>query len=171
MQVLRLLAVALCLLFASDLLHAQDRRPPRYSLKQDQPDTGTSFRRNIATGSVVPFEKRYSELTPEERALVKALYEGLGPNDEPPYPLDGLGPIYKVIAAGQQKLLGTGNLALAVEVNSEGDATSVSVLRSTDLEMARFVASVLMLQKYKPALCNGNPCTMQFPFRISFETR
>jgi len=167
-----LLTVALVLSFAStsNVVRAQDQRP-RYSLKQDQPDTGTSIKRGIATGSVVPFDKRYSELTPEEQASVKSLYEGLGPNDEPPYPLNGLAPIYNVIAAGQQKLLVTGNVTLAVEVDNQGDATSVSVLRSADPEMVKFVASVLMLQKYKPAMCNGSPCTMQFPFRISFDTR
>jgi hypothetical protein len=31
------------------------------------------------------------------------------------------------------------------------------------------VAAVLMLQKYKPTLCGGSPCTMQFPFRMGFR--
>jgi hypothetical protein len=141
----------------------------RYSLREDQPITGMSIRRNIATGSAVPFEKRYSELTLEQQAAIKAQYEQLGPNDEPPYPVNGLAPIYRLIAAGQERLLVSGNLTLAVEVNSQGDPTSVSVMRATDPEMVKFVASVLLLQKYKPALCEGIPCTMQFPFRMAFD--
>ena len=168
MRFLTLLVAVLLLSFASNALRAQDQRSPLYSLKQDQPDIGTNIKRSVVTGSVLPLDKRYSELTPEQQASVKSQYEQLGPNDEPPYPLNGLGPVYKVIAAGQRKLHVTGNLTVAVEVNSEGDATSVSVLRSTNPEMVNFVASVLMLQKYKPASCNGSPCTMQFPFRIAF---
>lgn len=169
---MRLLAmlVVVSLLSWSSSLPAQDQRPARYSLKQEQADTGSNIKRSIATGGI-PFDKRYSELTPEQQAMVKSQYEQLGPNDEPPYPLNGLAPIYRLIAAGQNKFLVRGNLTIAVEVNNQGDATSVSILRPADPEMVRFVASVLLLEKYKPALCDGNPCTMQFPFRIAFETR
>jgi hypothetical protein len=121
------------------------------------------------SGSVLPLNKRYGELSAEQQAYVKAQYESIGPNDEPPFPLDGLGPIYKAIADGQQRFLVAGSMSLAVEINGQGDATSVSVLQSPDPGLTKFVASVLMFQKYKPALCDGTPCTMQFPFRITFE--
>ncbi len=163
--------VLLLLALQSNSLQAADDTRPRYSLKQDQPDIGTNIKRDIVGGSVVPLDKGYAELSPEEQAYVKSQYEQMGPNDEPPFPINGLRPIYKMIAAGQQKLLVTGSMTLAVEVNSQGEAMSVSVLQSPDPEMARFAASVLMLQKYKPALCNGSPCKMQFPFRIAFATR
>jgi outer membrane biosynthesis protein TonB len=150
---------------------AADDNRPRYSLKQDQPDTGTNIRKDVANGSVIPLDKRYAELSPEEQSYVKSQYENLSPSDEPPFPVDGLRPIYKAIATAQQKLLVTGEMTLAVEVSAQGQATSVSVLRSADPEMTKLAATVLMLQKYKPALCNGNPCIMQFPFRIAFTTR
>lgn len=164
-------AVLLLLALQGRSLQAAGDTRPRYSLKQDQPDTGTNIKRDIVSGSVVSLGKAYAELSPEEQAYVKSQYEQMSSNDEPPFPLKGLRPVYKVIAAGQQKFLVTGSMSLAVEVNSQGEAMSVSVLQSPDPEMASFAASVLMLQRYKPALCNGSPCKMQFPFRMSFSKR
>lgn len=164
-------ALALLLLLHAVMpAEAQDTRP-RYSLKQDEPDTGTRIKRDVASGSVIPLDKQYHELTDEQQGYLKSQYETMGKDDEPPFPATGLGPIYRTIATGQTKLLVEGDMTLAVAVNDQGEATSVSVLKSPDAQMTKFVASVLMLQKYKPARCNGSPCSMQFPFRIKFETR
>ena len=171
MRFMAMAGVLLLLALKSGPVHAADDARPRYSLKQDQPDIGTNIKRDIVSGSVVSLDKGYAELSPEEQAYVKSQYEQMGPHDEPPFPVNGLRPIYKMIVAGQQKLRVGGSMTLAVDVNSQGEATSVSVLQSPDPEMVRFAASVLMLQRYKPALCNGNPCTMQFLFRITFEKR
>jgi hypothetical protein len=62
----------------------------------------------------------------------------------------------------------SGALTLAVNVNAAGKAVSVEVLRSPDMQMAKLVATVLMLQAYKPAICKGSPCEMQYPFRMNF---
>jgi len=171
---MRLVAIATVLLtqaLSSGPLLAAEEPRQSYSIKEGEPSTGSNIKRNIVDGSVVPLNKRYAELTPEEQALVKSQYEQMGPNDEPPFPLNGLGPIYKAIAAGQDKFVVTGKMVLLVSVDSKGDATSVSVLSSPDPEMTQFAASVLMLQKYKPALCDGTPCAMQYPFRISLKKR
>ena len=143
---------------------------PRYTLKQPDPWTGTNIRSEVASGTM-PFDKRYSELTAEQKGRLKSQYERMGPEDEPPFPINGLGPIYKAIAAAQQKLLVEGTLSVAVEVNSLGEAVSVSVFQSSDPKMTQFVAAVLMKEPYKPALCGGSACTMQFPFRMNFQTR
>ena len=150
---------------------ADEQPGSRYSLKADLPDTGSSIRRDVVTSSRIPFDKRYSELTSEQRELLKRQYERMGNDDEPPFPVDGLGPIYKALAAAQKKLLVEGSMVLFVEVDRGGQATSVSVLRSPDPEMTRVAAAVLMLEKYKPAVCDGAPCKMQFPFRMEFKTR
>lgn len=92
--------------------------------------------RAVRVGGIVPCDKRYAaELTPEQQAAVTALYEQIGPGDEPPYPADGLAPIFKAVAAAQQKLQVTGSLTMAVQVNPQGEATSVEVLRSADRRM------------------------------------
>lgn len=161
----------LSLALATGPVDAADTAPPRYSIKQDEPGTGTNIKREIVGGSLVPTDKKYADLTREEQALVKSQYEQMGPNDEPPFPLNGLRPIYKAISAGQDKFLVTGTMVLLVSINSQGDATSVSVLSSPNPEMTQFAASVLMLHKYKPARCDGTPCAMQYPFRIALKTR
>lgn len=37
--------------------------------------------------------------------------------------------------------------------------------------MATYVSSVLMLTKFKPAICGGVPCRMEYPFLYAFEIR
>jgi TonB-like protein len=140
----------------------------RYSIKQDEASTGS--RREIVIGGIVPFDKRYSELTVEQQRILKSHYERMGDADEPPFPVNGLRPIYLMLASGQQELRVHGPLTIFVEVDSQGRATKVSVLQSPSPEMTKFAASVLLLEKYKPAVCNGIPCTMEFPFRITFES-
>jgi hypothetical protein len=150
---------------------AADKELPNYSLKDDVPDTGSSFRRNVVGGAIVPLDKRYSELSAEEKAILKSQYDGIGPNDEPPFPVDGLLPIYRLVADGQRRLQVTGSMVLSVDVDSGGDATSVSAPKSADPDMVSLVASILIKQKYKPGTCNGIPCNMQFPVRFDFTRR
>lgn len=150
---------------------AQADTPAKYTIRQAEPDTGTRIPKNIVDGSRLPLNKRYGELTSEQQKLLKAQYEQMGDADEPPYPANGLGPVYQQIARGQQKLLARGPLAMFVDIDVTGVATAVQVLQSPDPQVTRFVATVLMQEKYKPAVCDGKPCRMQFPFRIDFEVR
>ena len=153
---------------SEDARALQDDRP-RYSLKQDGPATGSNIKRNAVGPSVIPMDKEYSELTPDQQRYVKSQYESMGPADEPPFPLGGLGSIFKAVSAAQKKLLVQGPLTMHVEIDSEGEPVSVSMYASPDPRMTQAVATILMLQKYKPARCNGQPCRMQFPFRTSFS--
>jgi hypothetical protein len=74
------------------------------------------------------------------------------------------------LAKVQQKLRVEGDLTMFVDVDSEGHAVSVSVLQSPDAQFTQAAASVLMLQEYKPAVCGGKPCRMQFPLRMKLTT-
>jgi hypothetical protein len=143
----------------------------RYSLKEDNPATGTHIRRELVTGVVIPMDKAYAALTLAQQALVKEQYEGMGAGDEPPFPADGLISIYKPLSKAQNSLGVVGPLSILVDIDSEGTPISVSVIRSPDKEMTLFVARLLMLTKFKPALCNGQPCRMQYPFRITFSSQ
>ena len=118
--------------------------PARYSIKQSDPDIGSHISRSIAT-HVIPFDKRYSELTPKQKAMVKSQYEQMGEEDEPPYPVNGLRSVIKATADGQQRLLVEGPLSMQVEIDSQGNPTSVAVLKSPSPEMTQFAAAVLML--------------------------
>jgi len=137
-----------------------------YSIKQDV--TGSHIARNVVSEVPVPIDKTYAELTAEEKRRVKALYESMAEDDEPPYPSRGLRPILEASEKLQRKLLVQGAMSLAVTVNAAGEATAVEVLRSPDSEMTKQMATVLMLVKYKPALCKGTPCKMQYPFRMNY---
>jgi hypothetical protein len=149
----------------------------RYSIKHDDPSTGTHVARDRIVGSI-PLDKRYSELTREQQDALKSQYEQMAENDEPPFPVDGLGPLYKGIAEVHKQFLrrgfglgADGFLALHVQVDSQGKATSVSAYRSPDPEMTKYAATVAMLTKYKPAVCVGQPCAMIFPIRIELKSR
>ena len=155
----------------SAIVHAQEKEAPQYSLKQDEPRTGSNLKRTTLKGGPVPFNLRYSELTAEQQGFVKSEYEHLGPSDEPPYPVDGMTLIYKSMVKAQKAFNPIEDISAAVDIDSLGDAKSVVFFGKPDPNMKQFVASLLMLQKYKPAVCGGVPCNMQFPFRMRFETR
>ena len=163
--------VAIGLATAAFAALVQSAEPARYAIKQSEPDTGTRIPSNIVEGSRLPLDKRYAELTPEQQKLLKSQYEQMGDADEPPFPANGLGPLYRQIARGQQKLLARGPLTMFVDIDATGTAIAVQVLQSPDPQATRYVAAVLMEEKYKPALCDGTPCRMQFPFRIDFRVR
>jgi hypothetical protein len=164
--------VAFCLLATpGKFALASDKELPNYSLRDDYPSTGSNMKRFVVGGAIVPFDKRYSDLSVDEKAVLKAQYSTVGPDDEPPFPADGLLPIYRAVAEGQRKLQVAGSMALLVDVDSLGEATSVSVLKQGDPDMVNLVAAVLMREKYKPAICNGKPCNMQFPIRFDFIRR
>lgn len=169
MRLLFLLSPLLAMTIVNGVAHSQDQHTGEFAMRQDEADLGTNIKRKSVYGSRVPYDKRYAELTAEQQAYVKPEYEQLGPNDEPPYPLNGSGPIFSAISKAQGKLGTRGELIVYADIDSKGEATSISVLKSPDDEMTKFVASLLMMQKYKPALCNSVPCRMQFPFRMTFS--
>lgn len=58
---------------------------------------------------------------------------------------------------------------MAATIDAHGNAIAVEVFKSPDPQMTKAMAGVLMLEKYKPAVCGGSPCQMQFPFRTIFR--
>ena len=162
-------SVALTAALAASAQAADELRPPIYSLKQEVAITGSNISRRAVTSARIPLNRRYAELTPEEQDVVKSAYEAMYPLDEPPYPIDGTLPIFQALRTVQNKLLAQGDLSLFVEVDAQGQATAVSVMQSPDAKMTQAVAAVLMLTKYKPAVCRGRPCSMGYPFRMTFS--
>ncbi|TFV99535.1 TonB family protein [Oxalobacteraceae bacterium OM1] len=133
-------------------------------LRQDA-QTGSNIRRS-SVRSVLPPEKRYAELTPEQQAYVRSLYESMPAGDEPPYPLNGMAPILQAIVDAQQVLRVEGPLSLEVRIDRQGEATAVDILKAPSPEMAKAAGSIAMLTRYKPAVCGGKPCAMAFPIRL-----
>ena len=163
--------MAFAAISASSALSARaaDELPaPVYAVKQQVATTGSIIRKNVVTSSKVPINRRYAELTLNEQEIVKSAYEAMRPLDEPPYPIDGLKPVFEALREVQRKLLAEGELSMFVEVDPKGQATAVSVMKSPDPKLTQVVASVLMLTKYKPAVCRGQPCQMAYPLRMTF---
>jgi hypothetical protein len=140
----------------------------RYTVKESTSITGTNFHRDIIKAGAIPLDKRYGQLTSEQKNILKSPYEKMGPADEPPFPSDGLMPILAPLAKLQEKtdFKFKGPLTLYVSVDNAGKATSVSVVDSPDPGIAKVAALALMSQTYKPAVCNGAPCSMQYPFHV-----
>lgn len=155
-------AILVPVFIAAGAAQAQD-----FNLREEGPALGTHITRRVVQGPL-PFDKSWEQLTAEQQALVKSRYQQQMPAaDEPPFPAHGLGPIYKAIVAIDKEIGIKGELSLSVDVDSQGKAVSVSVLKSPDDQLARAVAAVVMMQEYKPAVCAGQPCRMHFPVRIN----
>ncbi|HAT30744.1 MAG TPA: hypothetical protein DCW29_07790 [Janthinobacterium sp.] len=144
---------------------------PRYALKPKDNNAGIMKRPELVSGSLLPFDKTYQQLSAEQKQAFKSFYPLMDEADEPPYPLGGMQSIGKPIALAQQNLSFTGIIRMQVHIDSEGNAESVTVLGSPDADMSKVVMTVLMRQKYKPALCDGKPCAMIFPYASSFDVR
>lgn len=167
---MRTMPVVLSLgLLAWPLTALSQDAPRPYSLKREA-HTGTNIPWTEAR-SHLPFDKRYEELTDEQRREFKLLYEEMADGDEPPFPELGLGSLYRPIADAVQKGRPQGALSLFVYVGSDGVATKVEVLSSPSPEMTRLAALVAMNTRFKPGQCGGAPCAMVFPIRTVFERR
>jgi hypothetical protein len=140
---------------------------PVYKMKADEPHVGTHLKRDEAI-SRIPYDKTYAQLSDEDKRILRAVYEHMGPDDEPPFPIRGYKTIFKALSKIQDKLRVQGLLDIAVTVDAEGVGTSVTIYASPDPEMTRVVAALMMLEKYKPALCGGKPCVQEFPLRAKF---
>lgn len=137
--------------------------------------TGTIIRKDLVWSSNIPLNKKYSEFTAEEKADLHALYESMPEGDEPPYPAEGMKPIFNRIRHGQQIVKARGTLNLVVTVGPDGKATEVADMGGVGgvnaSEMTNYAASVLLMTKYKPAICSGRPCKSQFPFVLDLKMR
>ena len=140
---------------------------PQYTIKQSSPGLGSHIKRPIIQAGSLPPDKRHAELSAEEKASLKAQYEHLGEGDEPPYPAEGQMAIFLSLRRAHEDsgLQHKGAVLAYVKVDPRGKPVSVSVSQSPDPDITEVLVTALMAQSYKPALCNGGACTMEFPFR------
>jgi hypothetical protein len=159
---------------AMNTVHAQGMVSPQSSnnttqqiLHESTSTTGSLLQKGLTWDSKIPLSKTYAEFTPKQKADFLALYESMGPGDEPPFPIEGIKPIFSEIKKAQYKIKARGELNFAVSVDADGKATKVEDYGSSDKpEMTELASSILLMTKFKPAICGGKPCAMQFPFRL-----
>jgi hypothetical protein len=134
------------------------------NVKEDVPGTGTRINRTIASSQRFPLNKKWSELSEEDRAAFRSQYEDMPDTDEPPYPIDGMAPIFRQLSIDAGRAGVYGVFEIDVTVNPQGKATKVTLVKYSSVEAAKVVAYILVHTKYKPAVCHGKPCIMDFPF-------
>ena len=140
---------------------------PTRNIGSASSETGSILKKSIKWSSKIPVNKTYGELDEKQLADFRSLYKDLAPGDEPPFPEEGLKSIFYKIRNAQRLRQSRGELNMKVTVGADGKAVKVEDFGSVrDLEMTQFVSSLLMLTKYKPAVCSGKPCEMQFPFDL-----
>ena len=154
------------------LTHAQESTP-KFSIKDSEAKTGSKFRRDVVTSTAVPLNLPFEKLTEEQKAVLKAPYESMGPDDEPPFPAGGLAAIVTEMSEAQKILQVQGNLRLHAMIDSTGKATAVSVVESVDRQFDVYVSGILMRAKFKPARCAGVPCSQEYLFawKLTLEPR
>lgn len=138
------------------------------SIKEETPALGTILKKKIATSSM-SMDRSYHQLSDDEKAYLRSFYEDMPEEDEPPYPLNGTRAIHQKMSKAQQIVVAKGMLTIAVDVSSAGEPESVSIFETPDSDIARVAALALLEEKYKPAMCAGKPCRMQFLFKAEFK--
>jgi hypothetical protein len=153
---------------ASTFTNSQAATPehvPVESVRQSSMSTGTLLKKDIRWESDIPLNKTYGELTQAQKEALHATYLSLPPSDEPPFPEEGFKPIFNAVKKAQHILQAHGELNMVVTVGPDGKAIKVENFGNVqNPRMINVTQQVLLLTKYKPGVCGGTPCTMQFRF-------
>lgn len=135
------------------------------------PRIGTRFLPD-ATPPSVPVDKRWDELLASQQALFKrSWYEDMAEDDEPPYPADGPLSMLSDLVKVQNAVSVEGRLFATVLVDAQGQATQVAFHEIPSEALREVLAFALMKPAYKPAICSGKPCAMEYPVVAHFERR
>lgn len=159
--------IVFCCLLAAVVPAALAQELPRKQFEIRVDETGTRLGR-AAIRSQLPLNRRYAELDDAEKAQLKADYEGMPAADEPPFPAQGLFPIFNALKEGMDKHGALGTMTLVADVDAEGKVRHVDSFGKVDPDFARFASRVLVATSFKPGVCAGKPCNMQYVLRMSF---
>ncbi|MFC5477397.1 MORN repeat-containing protein [Massilia suwonensis] len=122
------------------------------------------------TTSALPMNARWDELTPGQKNVVRMGYPALEAGDEPPFPAKGQGPLFDTVQRMNYTFgLVKGELLVHVLVGKDGKPLSVTAYGAPSATFVRALSTQLMLERFKPALCRGEPCDMVYPLHYSFS--
>jgi hypothetical protein len=99
---------------------------------------------------------------------VRSYYDKLPGDVEPPFPTNGLGPVFRKLVALQRDFQLDGELYLDIDINKEGKAMAIKFYRTPSAEASQEIANILLRELYKPGKCAGAPCKMAFPIEVRF---
>ena len=155
------------LLISSTALAAE---PEQFTIKHEEAALGSRMKTVRFTLNVPP-EKKYQDLTEKQKSNVRANYEGLGPDDEPPYPVDGVLALYTAVSDVGVYFKAKGEVELVATVAPDGKVKAVSAYKSPDHRMTEYVTQILAVQKFKPGICKGAPCEMDFLLKLDLDRK
>jgi hypothetical protein len=145
--------------------------PEQFRLRSESPSTGTMMNRDLVIG-FAPLDAVWEALTPAQQELVRGNHPALEAGDDPPYPLKGTRALYKAISDVYQYFLGhEGMVLLYVLVGADGTPKTASAFGAPDEKMGRYLMMLAMGQRFKPAVCRGQPCEMIYPAAYQFTTK
>ncbi len=165
---LKLLVLAATTLAATGV-RASDGMPaaPRtYALRDVL--TGSAIPKDIVTASV-PFDKRYDELTADQKAVLWQDYESPSSTNETPFPESGLRHLVMPLVKLAERSSVTGQLVAVADIGPDGHARSVAIYKSPDPAMSDLAKVALAQEIYRPARCDAQPCAMSFVLRLDFQ--
>ena len=167
-------ALAFCALLCTQAGPAGAQETARHDLREGSPRTGTMIQRKTVINSPVPMDRSYAELTPAQQATLRGYYHQMPAADEPPFPRHGMKPLFEALYKVRDRadaLRGpVGLLEMYATVNSDGKVVDVAVYATPDKAYSEAAATVLGLTEFKPAVCAGKPCRMEFPVVLRFES-
>ena len=152
------------LALAAGLVDAQTLPLKQFELRVEE--VGSHISGTSGRSDGLPLNRRYAELDASEKARVQAHYEGMPAGDEPPFPADGLLPVFMAIQTGAGKLPPLGSMTLVADVDSTGQVRHVDSFGKVDTEFARFASRVLVATRFKPGVCGGKRCNMQYVLKM-----
>lgn len=157
----------------ADLAAPPPAAPAFFRVRPSTPAYGSRIYSDRAAHNAVPLRKTYSKMSAAEKKAVNSWFSLIDDGDEPPYPINGLMPVYTTISEGQSAVREDveGPLNMYVDVDAQGNPTGASVFAAPNKEIANFAILEMLKHKFKPAICAGKPCAMKFPLSINFVSR
>lgn len=132
------------------------------------PTNGSHIREAGITGEL-PLDAGWDELTPAQKNVVRLRYPALQAGDDPPFPVKGEGGILNAVRRINNELGPvSGYLLVHVLVGKDGKPLNATTYGAPGPKMVRAVSTLVMLQHYRPARCQGEPCEMIYPMHFDF---
>ena len=165
----------LLLLATLPLIALADAPAEVFEYRIHKDTTGTSLGYTRTVHGPYPFDKTYAELSPAQQAHLKDEYDDLGPNDEPPFPANGLGEVESRMFRMIDKLPDAnpdfmGKILALLRVEPNGSVSAVSFYKGPDNgAMRNLIAGVLMQVPFKPGMRAGKAVPMDYLFEAGIS--
>lgn len=155
---------AACLALVASAAQAQNLPGKQFELRVEE--VGSHIGGTAGRAEGLPLNRRYADLDAAEKALLRAGYDAMPADDEPPFPAEGLLPVFMAVQTGSGRQPPLGKLTLVADVDSAGQVRHVDTFGQVDAEFARYAARVLAATPFKPGVCAGRPCNMQYVLKM-----